>query len=84
MEKGVLCIIINKTGSAPRGIGSMMLVTEKGQIDTLGGGAIENQVILDAQNISSPCIKEYDLGPSDSAKLGMICGGTNTVLFIPV
>lgn len=83
-EKGVLCIIINKTGSAPRGIGSMMLVTGQGQIDTLGGGAIENQVILDAQNITSPCIKEYNLGPSDSAKLGMICGGTNTILFIPV
>lgn len=83
-ENGILCIIIDKTGSAPRGIGSMMLVTEKGQIDTLGGGAIENQVIKDAKAITSPCIKEYNLGPSDSAKLGMICGGTNKVLFIPL
>lgn len=83
-EKGVLCIIINKTGSAPRGIGSMMLVTEHGQIDSLGGGAIENQVIIDAKNTTAPCIKEYNLGPSDSTKLGMICGGTNTVLFIPL
>lgn len=83
-EKGVLCIIIDKTGSAPRGIGSMMLVTDSGQIDTLGGGAIENQVISDAKTIDTPFIKEYNLGPSDSAKLGMICGGTNKILFIPI
>lgn len=83
-ENGILCIIIDKTGSAPRGIGSMMLVTESGQIDTLGGGAIENQVIKDARAINSPCIKEYNLGPADAAKLGMICGGTNKILFIPL
>lgn len=83
-ESGTLCIIIDKTGSAPRGVGSMMLVTEHGQVDTLGGGAIENQVIIDSKNITAPCIKEYNLGPSDSAKLGMICGGTNKVLFLPL
>ena len=83
-ENGTLCIIIDKTGSAPRGIGSMMLVTENGQIDTLGGGAIEDQVIKDARAVTSPCIKEYNLSSSDASKLGMICGGTNKVLFIPL
>lgn len=83
-ENGTLCIIVDKTGSAPRGIGSMMLVTDNGKIDTLGGGAIENQVEKDAKNITKSCIKEYNLGPSDAAKLGMICGGTNKVLFIPL
>lgn len=83
-ESGTLCIIIDKTGSAPRGVGSMMLVTDHGQIDSLGGGAIENQIVMDAKNITNPCIKEYNLGPSDVSKLGMICGGTNKVLFIPL
>lgn len=83
-ESGTLCIIIDKTGSAPRGIGSMMLVTEDGQIDTLGGGAVENQVILDARITKEPCIREYHLNASDSAKLGMICGGTNKILFLPL
>lgn len=82
-ESGTLCIIIGKTGSAPRGIGSMMLVTKHRQIDSLGGGAVEAQVIKDAANITTPCIREYNLGPSDAAGLGMICGGTNKVLFIP-
>ena len=62
----------------------MMLVTENGQIDTLGGGAIEDQVIKDARAVTSPCIKEYNLSSSDASKLGMICGGTNKVLFIPL
>lgn len=83
-ESGTLCIIINKTGSAPRGIGSMMLVTKDGQIDTIGGGSMEHRVLEEARTITAPCIKEYDLSPADVTKLGMICGGTNTVLFLPI
>lgn len=83
-ETGTLCIIIEKTGSSPRGVGSMMLVTKDGQIDSIGGGAVEHQVIVDAKAITKPCIKEYDLGPADASKLGMICGGTNKILFIPI
>lgn len=83
-EHGVLCIIIDKTGSAPRGVGSMMLVTENGQIDTTGGGAIENAAIRDARSDPSACIREYKLGNQEGATLGMICGGTNKVLFLPV
>lgn len=84
-KSGMLCIIIDKTGSAPRGIGSMMLITPTEQIDTIGGGAIENAVINDARNNSGTVfIKEYHLSETDSSKLGMICGGTNKVLFIPV
>lgn len=83
-EHGTLCIIIDKKGSTPRGKGSMMFVTDHSQIDSLGGGAIEHQAILDAKTVTAPCIKEYCLNASDSAKLGMICGGTNKVLFIPL
>lgn len=83
-EHGVLCIIIDKTGSAPRGVGSMMLVTENGQIDTTGGGAIENAAIRDARSDPSACIRDYQLGNQEGATLGMICGGTNKVLFLPV
>lgn len=82
-EHGVLCIIIDKTGSTPRGNGSMMLVTPNGQIDTIGGGAIENAAIQDARNITAPTIKEYHLNEEDKT-LGMICGGTNKILFVPV
>lgn len=83
-EHGMLCIIIDKTGSSPRGIGSMMLVTEKKIIDSIGGGAIESAVIEDARRDKSVRIQEYHLNNRDSERLGMICGGSNKVLFIPV
>lgn len=83
-ESGTLCIIIDKTGSAPRGIGSMMLVTANCQIDTIGGGAVENAAIADAREITTPTIKQYVLNNNDAQNIGMICGGTNKILFIPV
>ena len=81
---GTLCIIIDKKGSAPRGVGSMMLVHKDGVIDTIGGGKVEYQAILDAKECKEVMIKEYDLSNAESATLGMICGGYNKVLFIPV
>ena len=81
---GTLCIIIDKKGSAPRGVGSMMLVHKDGVIDTIGGGKVEYQAILDAKECKKVMIKEYDLSNAESATLGMICGGYNKVLFIPV
>ena len=81
---GTLCIIIDKKGSAPRGVGSMMLVHENGVIDTIGGGKVEYQAILDAKECKEVMVKEYDLSNAESAILGMICGGYNKVLFIPV
>lgn len=83
-QHGVLCIIIEKTGSAPRGVGSMMLVTPEGQVDTIGGGPVENAAIQDARSDPTPRIQTYYLDSREGAKLGMICGGTNTILFLPV
>ena len=40
-ESGVLCIITKKSGSSPRGVGSMMLVTKDGIIGSIGGGNLE-------------------------------------------
>ena len=81
---GVLCIITEKTGSAPRGVGSMMLVTEDGQLDTIGGGAVENAAAEDARRQPVACVREYVLDSREGARLGMICGGTNKVLFLPI
>ncbi len=83
-ERGTLCIIIEKTGSSPRGVGSMMFVGEKKVIGSIGGGAVELEVIKKARTYPSAMIKEYKLNREDGAKMGMICGGTNTILFIPV
>ncbi len=83
-EKGTLCVIIEKKGSAPRGVGSMMFVNEHRIVDTVGGGAVESAVIADARETDKVRIKEYNLSNTESAALGMICGGSNKILFIPV
>lgn len=83
-NSGMLCIVIDKQGSTPRGIGSMMLVNSDGIIDTIGGGPIEHAVIEDAKINKVAFIKEYYLNNSDAGNLGMACGGKNTVLFLPI
>ena len=83
-EKGTLCIIIEKSGSAPRGVGSMMFVTDQGIIDSIGGGSVEAAAIEDARNCHECMIRSYELNAKDKERLGMICGGRNTVLFIPL
>lgn len=83
-DKGTLCIIIGKSGSSPRDVGSMMFVGDGYTVDTIGGGTIELAAIKDAAICDKIMIKEYDLSNEESEKLGMICGGRNTVLFIPL
>lgn len=83
-EHGVLCIIIEKTGSSPRGVGSMMFVGNDKIIDSIGGGAVEFAAVKTAKNVIEPMVREYDLSEKDKVELGMICGGRNKVLFIPI
>ena len=83
-KHGILCIIIEKEGSSPRGVGSMMLITESEFIDSVGGGNIEYAVIEDAKTCTGVMIRDYNLNNKDSIRLGMICGGSNKVLFIPI
>ena len=83
-ESGMLCIIIDKQGSTPRGIGSMMLVKDNTIIDTIGGGAIEHAVIEAARSLKSAFIQDYALNNTEAGNIGMVCGGKNTVLFLPV
>lgn len=83
-EAGTLCIIIEKSGSSPRGVGSMMFVGENQMIDSIGGGAVEFAVIEEAKKRPQAMIKEYHLNNEDGGRLGMICGGSNTILFLPI
>ncbi|HHY04370.1 MAG TPA: XshC-Cox1-family protein [Thermoanaerobacterales bacterium] len=82
--------IVDVEGSTPRGVGSMMLVDEKGALleGTIGGGILEEKAKRDA----AKCIRaktsqmvEYDLDSTGKVKgaLPMICGG-KTRIFIKV
>jgi xanthine dehydrogenase accessory factor len=71
-----LVTILAAEGSAPRGPGARMVVTETGLAGTIGGGALEHQATEQARRIlvqppGSWRIQDYPLGPL----LGQCCGG---------
>jgi len=71
-----LVTILATEGSAPRGPGARMVVTETGLKGTIGGGALEHQAMAQARAIlalspGSWRVQDYPLGPL----LGQCCGG---------
>ncbi len=86
LEKGhsvVLATVIQKSGSAPAGAGSQMLVGLLGRIlGTVGGGALEYQT----QQMAARLLAEqrslchlFRLHPNEEDDIGMACGGDATV-----
>lgn len=76
--------IVDNLGSSPRHVGAAMLVRTDGSIaGTVGGGALEGAAIrtaLETVRAGGSTLMDYNLTNKDSAKLGMICGGTGTLL----
>src|SRR4051812_41019980 len=63
-----LVTILATEGSAPRGPGARMVVTETGLAGTIGGGALEHQAAEQARAIlghppGSWRVQDYPLGP---------------------
>ena len=82
-ERAVMATIIEKNGSAPRGVGSRMLCLKDGKtIGTIGGGALEYAVMQTASKIAEDEMKTcwFNLSNDASAQLGMVCGGSVRVL----
>ena len=82
-KKGMTVRIIEKEGSAPRGRGTMMFVTEDGVYSTIGGGAVERLAIRHAEEMLRNRI-DTDIvgyGLESGGNTGMICGGNLRVLF---
>jgi xanthine dehydrogenase accessory factor len=84
-EPCVLVSVIAARGSAPREAGAKMVVSATRSWDTIGGGNLEYQSILDARAMlrgdgEAPMQRDFPLGPA----LGQCCGGATTVLFEPI
>jgi xanthine dehydrogenase accessory factor len=81
----VVATIIGTTGSSPRGMGTKMLVMGDGTtVETIGGGALERQVITDALGClasGASRSERYELKPEGDRALGTLCGGEATVFF---
>lgn len=83
-ESGMLCVITEKRGSAPRGAGSMMFIGKERILGTIGGGEPEYRAIGHARENSGFSIQEYALDRVAANGLDMICGGSIKVAFIPI
>lgn len=79
-EKMILATIVKRTGSAPRDIGTKMLIFEnESYVGSVGGGWIEANVLAFAKEMfmtnKKYCIYETDKASEDA----VLCGGYETI-----
>ena len=75
-------VIVDHKGSAPRETGTSMLISKDHIEGTIGGGALEQEVInLVQENLYTrkPVFRVFALGPN----LGQCCGGSVSVVIEP-
>jgi xanthine dehydrogenase accessory factor len=80
-QRKVLATIADRQGSAPRQVGTKMLIFEDGSIiNTIGGGlleatAIKRGVEMLREEHPQPQFYHVGLKATDAAKVGEVCGG---------
>lgn len=83
----ILTTIVSRKGSAPRGLGTKMLILPGGEcIGTIGGGCVEADVFRKGLRMlhtdsNEPQIFTVDMTGQDAEEEGMVCGGTVDILF---
>lgn len=81
-ERLALATIVSRRGSAPRDVGTKMLIRRDGSlVGTIGGGCVENDVVRTARELLdegsfAPQLIQVDMSGADAEDQGMVCGGT--------
>jgi xanthine dehydrogenase accessory factor len=87
-DKCVLARIIRQAGSAPRAVGTKLLVKADGRlVGTIGGGRLEHEVLGKAREVAASgrlAVLAVRLSGQDVAGGEMLCGGNVDVLIEPV
>ncbi len=82
----VMATIVARKGSAPREVGTKMLIASDGScVNTIGGGCVEADVITTAKEMLleetfEPQVIHVDLLADEAALEGEVCGGVLDVL----
>ena len=90
-EKGigaVIATVIETWGSAPRRVGSQLIVSGDGHMEgSVSGGCVEGAVVLEALESlkdGKTRVLEYGVSDDDAFAVGLACGGKMRVLVEPV
>jgi xanthine dehydrogenase accessory factor len=83
-ESFALAMIVSRKGSAPRDVGTRMVVrNDASTVGTIGGGLLEAQVrdlAMEVLASRESVVKKYSFTAEDAAEMCMICGGVIEVL----
>ena len=79
-RKVAIATVIQTWGSAPRGVGSKLLIDDLGNFEgSVSGGCVEGAVIGEASDLfktGKPKILEYGVSNEMAWEVGLACGGT--------
>lgn len=83
-----LATVVQTWGSAPRGVGSQLVVSANGEIEgSVSGGCVEGAVVFEAQAAlqdGEMRLLEYGVTDDDAFAVGLACGGTIRILVEPI
>ena len=77
----VFATIVSRKGSAPRAVGTKMLILQDGRLTgTICGGCLEAKVITEARELmiqpeKNAMLIKVDLTTEEAEEEGMVCGG---------
>ena len=84
----VVATVVETWGSAPRRVGSQLIVSGDGHMEgSVSGGCVEGAVVLEALEALKHCktrVLEYGVSNDDAFAVGLACGGKIRILVEPV
>jgi xanthine dehydrogenase accessory factor len=87
-EPVAVAMVVDSKRSAPRPLGSRLLVTAAGEMrGSVSGGCVESDVVLRAQEVLKTGVPElvaYGISDDDAFDVGLPCGGEIEVLITPI
>lgn len=83
-----LAVVVSISGSAPRPVGTSMVVTRSGQVfGSLSGGCVESAVVQVANEVAAgapPATEVFGYSDSEALSVGLMCGGAVEVIVLRV
>ena len=83
-----LATVVETWGSAPRPVGSHLVIDEKGNFEgSVSGGCVEGSVVAEAVDVietGKPVTLEYGVADETAWRVGLSCGGRIRVYVEPV